>query len=552
MNLPIKILRRFVSGPSAVIVGLVLAIVALSVAVLGIADQLDGGQLREMTDQAVARPGKIALGLGGFGLAFVVRSMIWANLLPALGFGQSWAAIHVALGANHVLPFRLGEPMRVVSAVRRSDVTLNDAAASTVALRTSDILTLLLLGILLAPSIMADLLLPDGQGAWAFAFVALIVVGLGALATLASRRGLQLRKYLPSPFLFAVTGTAWLLEAMLIWQIAEVANVDLSYLDAALVTSVAVSAQLVAIAPGGLGTYEAAATAALVLTGVDAKPALAVAVTTHLLKTLYSLCTGALAMVIPRPTVIGRLRVAKDIPAATFEAVGDGPVVLFMPAFQEGPRIAEVIGRTPGTSFGRKIINLVIDDGSTDDTVAQAEKAGATVVSLPKNMGLGAGVAEGFKRAVTDFDASVVVFCDADGEYDPADINDLVKPIIDGNLDYVIGSRFAGEIEHMRPHRRLGNITLTKWVQWMCRTPVTDGQSGHRALSAQAATAVEMAHDYNYAQVLTIDLIQKGYRYGEVPITYHFRESGDSFVKLPTYLRAVLPAVWRLLNPVSG
>jgi len=154
----------------------------------------------------------------------------------------------------------------------------------------------------------------------------------------------------------------------------------------------------------------------------------------------------------------------------------------------------------------------------------------------------------GFEQALARLDAAGVVFCDADGEYDPAEIERLVAPILAGDADYVVGSRFAGTIRHMRPHRRFGNQTLTRWVRWMTRQPVTDGQSGYRALSAQAAGATHIAHDYNYAQVLTIDLLQRGFRYAEVPIDYRFRDSGDSFVKLGRYLRAVVPTVLRLLS----
>ena len=61
---------------------------------------------------------------------------------------------------------------------------------------------------------------------------------------------------------------------------------------------------------------------------------------------------------------------------------------------------------------------------------------------------------------------------------------------------------------------------------------LTDGQSGYRALSPAAAAAAEVVHDFNYAQVLTLDLLAKGFRYAEVPITYRFREHGRSFVRL--------------------
>ena len=84
------------------------------------------------------------------------------------------------------------------------------------------------------------------------------------------------------------------------------------------------------------------------------------------------------------------------------------------------------------------------------------------------------------------------------------------------------------------------------------RAPISDGQSGFRALSGAASADAEIVHDYNYAQVLTLDLLAKGYRYLEVPIAYGFRTSGRSFVRPLCYLRRVAPAVWRELNPAES
>jgi glycosyltransferase involved in cell wall biosynthesis len=211
-------------------------------------------------------------------------------------------------------------------------------------------------------------------------------------------------------------------------------------------------------------------------------------------------------------------------------------VMLILPARNEAPRIAGVIARSP-------VPVLVVDDGSTDGTGDIATWAGADVVRTP-GLGLGAAVRIGLHAAV-ERGADVVAFCDADGEYDPAEIDLLIAPIMRGEADYVVGSRFAGSIRSMRPHRRFGNQVLTRAVRWLTGLPVTDGQSGYRALSAAAASAAEIGHDFNYAQVLTIELQRKGFRYAEVPITYSFRSSGESFVKLVPYLRRVVPAVAR-------
>ncbi len=147
--------------------------------------------------------------------------------------------------------------------------------------------------------------------------------------------------------------------------------------------------------------------------------------------------------------------------------------------------------------------------------------------------------------------AAAAAFCDADGEYDPSQLGDIVGPILSGDAHYVVGSRFAGQILSMRPHRKAGNRLLTLWVRYMTRLPVTDGQSGYRALSSDAARAAVVAHDYNYAQVLTLDLVMKGFGYREVPIRYRFRRTGRSFVRLGAYLRAVVPASYRVLNAAS-
>lgn len=231
---------------------------------------------------------------------------------------------------------------------------------------------------------------------------------------------------------------------------------------------------------------------------------------------------------------------------ALVAAAPDAPVVLFLPARNEAPRVAGVIARAPSEVAGHPVVVIVIDDRSTDGTADVAVAAGAKVVEGP-GVGLGAAVRLGLAEA-TALGPAAVAFCDADGEYDPAALASLVEPVLRGEADYVVGSRFAGHIRRMHPHRRFGNQVLTAWVRWLTRIPVTDGQSGFRALSAQAAARAEVAHDYNYAQVLTLGLLADGFRYHEVPIDYAFRDSGESFVRLGRYLRHVVPAVWRVLN----
>lgn len=225
---------------------------------------------------------------------------------------------------------------------------------------------------------------------------------------------------------------------------------------------------------------------------------------------------------------------------------GRPPVILFLPAHDEEATVGSVVSRAPAEVCGHPVQVIVIDDGSQDRTVAVAEAAGAAVHSFTTNRGLGAAVRQGLALA-GDRQPVAVAFCDADGEYAPEELERLVAPVVGGQADYVIGSRFAGLPRAMRPHRWLGNRLLTEVLALLVRRwgvrHLSDAQSGYRALSPEAARQAEIIHDFNYAQVLTLDLLAKGFRYAEVPITYRFRRHGRSFVRLLPYLRQVIPAV---------
>ncbi|BBL78638.1 hypothetical protein RxyAA322_04920 [Rubrobacter xylanophilus] len=223
-------------------------------------------------------------------------------------------------------------------------------------------------------------------------------------------------------------------------------------------------------------------------------------------------------------------------------------VAVLIPAHDEEATLGELLARVGRVRVpGCRLLPLVVDDGSGDGTARVAREGGAMVVRHPGNRGLGAAVRTGLRAAVR-VGADAVAYLDADLEYFPEDIPALLEPVLSGRADYVLGSRFrGGGARRMRPHRLAGNLLFTALLAALARRLITDGQTGMRAFSREAAARAEIVHDYNYAQVLTLDLLRKGFRMEEVPVRYRPRRHGESFIGW-RYPLKVLPAIWRELR----
>ena len=163
-------------------------------------------------------------------------------------------------------------------------------------------------------------------------------------------------------------------------------------------------------------------------------------------------------------------------------------LVVMIPAYNEEETIGKVIKEIPRDIEGaEEVAVLVINDGSTDNTVEAAKKAGADkIISFKENKGLAPAFRMGLETALM-MGADIVVNTDADFQYNQTQIPDLIKPIIDEEADVVLGSRFNGWIEHMPTKKRVGN----KLATWITRVasgyPVSDAQTGFRAFSRDAA-----------------------------------------------------------------
>ncbi len=163
------------------------------------------------------------------------------------------------------------------------------------------------------------------------------------------------------------------------------------------------------------------------------------------------------------------------------EAQANGPILALIPAYNEDRFIASVVLKA--RHFVDEVI--VVDDGSTDETSALAEATGARLLRQPSNMGKAAAINAGFVLA-RQLNAQALVMLDGDGQHSPADIPVLLKPILSGEADIVVGSRFLG-VESKIPRWRLfGQHALTLATNAASGVALTDSQNGFRAFSRRA------------------------------------------------------------------
>ena len=202
-------------------------------------------------------------------------------------------------------------------------------------------------------------------------------------------------------------------------------------------------------------------------------------------------------------------------------------LVISIPAYNEEKSIASVINEIP-RSIADELKIIVIDDGSTDKTAEIARKAGAArVISFRRNRGLGAV----FKTALETawkMDADILVNIDADNQYDPKEIPQLMEPIIRGEADMVLGSRFKGTIEEMPLRKKIGNVLATKATSFASGLSVSDAQTGFRAYSREAILRLNIRSDYTYVQETIIQAANKDLTIREVPCKFRERRYGSS------------------------
>jgi glycosyltransferase involved in cell wall biosynthesis len=218
-----------------------------------------------------------------------------------------------------------------------------------------------------------------------------------------------------------------------------------------------------------------------------------------------------------------------------------GPrIVAVVPAFQEEAAIGGVVAEI--ATFDPSIDVVVVDDGSSDGTGAAATLAGATVVRLPFNLGIGAAVQTGFRWAL-ERDYDLAVRLDGDGQHDAAHIPKLLDPLRRDEADVVTGSRFREDDDGYRPPlgRRLGITWFARLVTFLSGQRVTDTTSGFQALNRKGIALFARDYPSDYPEVeATVLVLKHRLRLVEVPVSMREREHGSSSI---TFLRSVYYAI---------
>ncbi len=211
-----------------------------------------------------------------------------------------------------------------------------------------------------------------------------------------------------------------------------------------------------------------------------------------------------------------------------------GKIAVLIPAYNEAESIGEVLAGIPEQVCGVGTAVLVVDDGSRDGTGEVAAAHGAIVAHHLINRGGGAALRTGY-RLMVESGAEIVVTLDADGQHLPSEMERLVKPVLDGEVDVAHGSRVLGRADRNHLARELGIVFFNRLVSLITRTHVTDCSNGYRAVRATVLPLLVLRQEQFHTSEFMIEAIKRGIPAKEVPITVERRIHGHS--KKPAVVR---------------
>lgn len=232
-------------------------------------------------------------------------------------------------------------------------------------------------------------------------------------------------------------------------------------------------------------------------------------------------------------------------------------LIVTIPALNEEKTIGDVVRGVPRDIPGVDQVEVIVcNDGSTDRTAELAEEAGAIVLNISGRPGLGTVFRTGMDRAMRR-GADIMVNIDGDGQFNPADIAQLIQPILQDQADFVTCSRFKDPALHptMPGVKFWGNKVVTNIINWVCGgTNFSDVSCGFRAFNREAAYRMTLFGRYTYTQECFIDLFSKGCRIVEVPLKVRgVREHGKSRVasSIIKYATNSLPIILRAMRDIQ-
>jgi len=202
-------------------------------------------------------------------------------------------------------------------------------------------------------------------------------------------------------------------------------------------------------------------------------------------------------------------------------------ISVIIPAFNEGEIIASIVGRIREVldEYGQSFEVLVINDGSSDETAAQARLAGAVVYSHPYNIGNGAAVKSGIRRARGKY----VLLMDGDGQHNPEDIPRFLEKLTD--YDMVVGART--DKSHRSAHRTIANHLFNGLASYICNRRIEDLTSGYRAMKTEIARRYLylLPNTFSYPTTITLAIVRAGHSLTYIPIQTQER-TGESKIRI--------------------
>jgi glycosyltransferase involved in cell wall biosynthesis len=202
-------------------------------------------------------------------------------------------------------------------------------------------------------------------------------------------------------------------------------------------------------------------------------------------------------------------------------------VAVVIAAFNEEGVVGSVVSALPTTMCGLETVPIVVSDGSRDGTAKEAAAHGALVCDVPVNRGQGAALRLGYLLARRG-GARYVATTDADGQYDAADLDRVVGPLVTGTADFVSGSRVLGAAHTSDRTRALGVTVFARLITLLTGRRVTDPANGLRAMRAEVPARVRLHQPQYQAAELLIGAIMAGFRTAEVPTTMRERAAGTT------------------------